>query len=40
VTTVLLQSEKERVETCEELLYVKEDLCEMTASQSRLRDKL
>jgi hypothetical protein len=40
VTAVLLQSEREWVDTCEEMLHVKEDLCRLTASQNRLKDKL
>jgi flagellar motility protein MotE (MotC chaperone) len=39
-TTVLLQSERERVDTREEMLHVKEDLRRLTASQNRLKDKL
>jgi chromosome segregation ATPase len=39
-TTVLLQSERERVDTREEMLHVKEDLRMLTASQNRLKDKL
>jgi hypothetical protein len=39
-TTVLLQSERERVDTREELLHVKEDLRRLTVSQNRLKDKL
>jgi acetone carboxylase gamma subunit len=39
-TTVLLQSEREWVDTREELLHVKEDLGRLTASQNRLKDKL
>jgi hypothetical protein len=39
-TTVLLQSERERVDTHEEMLHVKEDLRRLTASQNRLKDKL
>jgi hypothetical protein len=39
-TTVLLQSERERVDTLEEMLHVKEDLRRLTASQNRLKDKL
>jgi hypothetical protein len=38
--TTLLQVERERVATHEELLHIKEDLCKMTVSQSRLRDRL
>jgi hypothetical protein len=36
----LLQSERERVDTREELLHVKEDLRQITVSQSQLIDKL
>jgi hypothetical protein len=36
-TTVLLQSERERVDTREEMLHVKEDLRRLTASQNSLR---
>jgi exonuclease VII large subunit len=36
-TTVLLQSERERVDTREEMLHTKEDLCRLTASQNRLK---
>jgi acetone carboxylase gamma subunit len=39
-TAVLLQSERERVDTREEMLHIKEDLRRLTASQSRLKDKL
>jgi hypothetical protein len=39
-TTVLLQSERERVDTREEMLHAKEDLHSLTASQNRLKDKL
>jgi exonuclease VII large subunit len=39
-TSVLLQSERERVDTREEMLHVKEDLCRLTASQNRLKEKL
>jgi hypothetical protein len=39
-TIVLLQSKRERVDTREELLYVREDLCRMTTSQNRLKDRL
>jgi chromosome segregation ATPase len=39
-TTVLLQSEREWVDTCAELLHVKEDLRRLTASQNRLKDRL
>jgi chromosome segregation ATPase len=39
-TTVLLQSERERVDTHEEMLHIKEDLRGLTASQNRLKDKL
>jgi hypothetical protein len=39
-TTVLLQSERERVDTREELLHVKEDLRRLTVSQNRLKDRL
>jgi hypothetical protein len=39
-TTVLLQSERERVDTPEEMLHAKEDLRRLTASQNRLKDKL
>jgi exonuclease VII large subunit len=39
-TTVLLQSERERVDTREEMLHIKEDLRRMTASQNRLKDDL
>jgi hypothetical protein len=39
-TTVLLQSERERVDTREELLHVKEDLRRLTASQNGLKDRL
>jgi exonuclease VII large subunit len=39
-TTVLLQSERERVDTREEMLHTKEDLRRLTASQNRLKDKL
>jgi hypothetical protein len=31
-TTVLLQSERERVDTREEMLHIKEDLCRLKAS--------
>jgi chromosome segregation ATPase len=40
VTAVLLQSERERVDTREEMLHIKEDLRRLTASQNRLKDKL
>jgi hypothetical protein len=39
-TVVLLQSERERVDTREEMQHVKEDLHRLTASQNRLKDKL
>jgi predicted nuclease with TOPRIM domain len=39
-TVVLLQSEREWVDTREEMLHVKEDLRRLTASQNRLKDKL
>jgi predicted nuclease with TOPRIM domain len=39
-TIVLLQSERERVDTREEMLHIKEDLCRLKASQNRLKDKL
>jgi hypothetical protein len=39
-TTVLLQSERERVDTRLELLHVKEDIRRLSASQNRLNDKL
>jgi hypothetical protein len=39
-TTVLLQSERERVDTREKMLHIKEDLRRLTASQIRLKDKL
>jgi hypothetical protein len=39
-TTVLLQSERERVDTCEELLHVKKDLRRLTVSQNSLKDGL
>jgi chromosome segregation ATPase len=39
-TTVLLQSEREMVDTREEMLHAKEDLRRLTASQNRLKDKL
>jgi hypothetical protein len=39
-STVLLQSERERVDTREEMLHAKEDLRRLTASQNRLKDKL
>jgi hypothetical protein len=39
-TIVLLQSEREHVDTCEELLHVKEDLRRLTTSQNRLKDRL
>jgi hypothetical protein len=39
-TTILLQSERERVDTREELLHVWEDLRRLTASQNRLKDRL
>jgi hypothetical protein len=39
-TTVLLQSEKECVDTREELLHVREDLRRLTVSQNRLKDRL
>jgi hypothetical protein len=39
-TTVLLQSERERVDACEKLLHISDDLCGLTASQNRLKDKL
>jgi chromosome segregation ATPase len=39
-TTVLLQSERETVDTREEMLHAKEDLRSLTASQNRLKDKL
>jgi hypothetical protein len=38
-TTVLLQSVRERVDTREELLHVREDLRRLTVSQNRLKDK-
>jgi hypothetical protein len=37
VTAVLLQSERERVDTCEEMLHIKEDLRRVTTSQNRLK---
>jgi flagellar motility protein MotE (MotC chaperone) len=37
---VLLQSEREQVDTREEMLHIKEDLRRLTASQTRLKDKL
>jgi hypothetical protein len=40
VNSTLLQTERERVATREELLHVKEDLCKMTVCQGRLRDRL
>jgi hypothetical protein len=40
VTTVLLQSERERVDTREELLHVNDDLRRLTASQNRVKDRL
>jgi chromosome segregation ATPase len=39
-TTVLLQSERERVDTREELLHVREDLRRFTVSQNRLNERL
>jgi hypothetical protein len=39
-TAVLLQSKRERVDTREEMLHVKDDLHRLTASQNRLKDKL
>jgi hypothetical protein len=39
-TSVRLQSERERVDTHEELLHVREDLHRLTASQNRLKDRL
>jgi predicted nuclease with TOPRIM domain len=39
-TAVLLQSERERVDTREEMMHIKEDLRRLTASQNRLKDKL
>jgi hypothetical protein len=39
-TTVLLQSERERVDTREEMLHAKEDLRGLLASHNRLKDKL
>jgi hypothetical protein len=39
-TVVLLQSERERVVTREEMLHIKEDLRRLTASQNRVKDKL
>jgi hypothetical protein len=39
-TTVLLQSERERVDTREDLLHAREDLRRMTVSQNRLKDRL
>jgi predicted nuclease with TOPRIM domain len=39
-TTVLLQSERQRVDTREEMLDIKEDLRRLIASQNRLKDKL
>jgi hypothetical protein len=39
-TTVLLQSERERVDTRLELLHVKKDIRRLSASQNRLNDKL
>jgi acetone carboxylase gamma subunit len=39
-TAVLLQSETELVDTREKMLHVKEDLCRLTASQNRLKDRL
>jgi hypothetical protein len=38
-TAVLLQYERERVDTSEKILHVKEDLRRLTASQNRLEDK-
>jgi hypothetical protein len=38
-TAVLLQYERERVDTSEKILHVKEDLRRLTASQNRLKDK-
>jgi hypothetical protein len=37
-TAVLLQFERERVDTHEEMLHIKEDLCRLTACQNRLKD--
>jgi hypothetical protein len=37
-TTVLLQSERERMDTREELLHVREDLRRLIVSQNRLKD--
>jgi hypothetical protein len=31
-TTILLQSERDQVDACEELLHIREDLCTLTAS--------
>jgi hypothetical protein len=39
-TAVLLQSEREWVDTREEMLHIKEDLRRLTASQNRLKDTL
>jgi acetone carboxylase gamma subunit len=39
-TTVLLQSERERMDTREELLHVREDLRRLIVSQNRLKDRL
>jgi exonuclease VII large subunit len=39
-TTILLQSERERVDAREEMLHAKEDLRRLTASQNRLKDRL
>jgi hypothetical protein len=39
-TAVLLQSERERVDTREEMLHIKEDLCMLTTNQNKLKDKL
>jgi hypothetical protein len=38
-TTILLQSEREHVDTREELLHIREDLRRMTTSQNRLKDR-
>jgi hypothetical protein len=40
LTAVLLESERERVDTREELLHVREDLRRVTVSQNRLEDIL
>jgi hypothetical protein len=39
-TTVLRKSERERVDTREEMLHAKEDIRRLTASRNRLKDKL